>query len=172
MANVKIIAAVAANGVIGNNGDLPWPRIPEDMRFFRETTTESVVIMGRKTFVSLKAALPRRCNIVVSKTLEEVPEDVRVADDLSKALEMAEIYCSVYGVDNIFIIGGGLLYQEALSPAFADKVDSVIITHIGKEFEGDVRFPDLDKSVWKEYSRYEFSSTTDNIPLKIVTYEK
>lgn len=172
MAKVKIIAAVAANGVIGNNGDLPWPRIPEDMRFFRETTTDSVVIMGRKTFDSLKKALPRRVNIVVSRTLEEVPEDVRVADDLDKALEMAQIYSTVYGVDNIFIIGGAQIYQEMLSARFVDKVDSVIITHIGKDFEGDAVFQPLDKNVWKEYSRYEFASTTDNIPLKIVTYEK
>jgi len=140
---VSIIVAIAQNRVIGNKQQLPW-NIPEDMKFFREMTTNSVVIMGRKTFESIGRALPNRVNIIVSRTLPQtIAQDLKnpniiVAQSLEDAIALAK-----QEHKPIFIIGGAQLYTQGLTVA-----TKAYITQIPKVYEGDTFFPELS-SEWK-----------------------
>lgn len=138
---ITIIAAVSLNGVIGlgNSNSLPWQgKYPEDMKFFRETTKDSVVIMGRKTFESMNSKpLPKRKNIVVSRNanpLVAIDSNIfEFAVSLSEAIDKAKIENK-----EIFIIGGSSIYEEGLK--FADRI---LLTVIPEEISGDnlIKFP-------------------------------
>jgi dihydrofolate reductase len=133
------IAAVAKNGVIGKGNALPW-NIPEDMKFFRESTKNQIVIMGRKTLESLGKPLPHRINVVISRNpdLKEGfvhSEHLFFFDDLKKAIEHFRSN-EIYAGKNIFIIGGAQIYELAFQ--FADEL---WLTEIDSDFEGDVYFP-------------------------------
>lgn len=131
---LNIIAAVSDNGVIGNNGVIPW-HLPEDLAHFRELTTGHTVIMGRKTWDSIGHALPDRTNIVVT-TQDKTFEGAQTAHSLDEAIEMAD-------TDEVFIIGGGEIYKQAM-----DKADRLYITRVHITVEGDSRFPEIDKGRW------------------------
>ena len=152
---------MARNGVIGNNQGLPW-RLPEDMRFFMMTTTGKPVIMGRKTFESMKAPLPRRLNIVITRTQSYARQGVVVATSLEQALEIAGQYCALHGGDEIMVAGGSEIYRLALPVA-----RRLYVTTIAADVSGDTSFPSVDWSRWRalwcrEYLRlpahdYDFS---------------
>ena len=128
-----LLAAVARNGVIGGNNDLPW-RLPEDMRFVRDTTMGHPVIMGRRTWESLPARvrpLPGRRNIVVSRDAGFVAPGAEVAGSLEAALAL------VQDAPRAFVLGGAQLYAQALPQA-----DRLLLTEIDRDFDGDTRFPD------------------------------
>jgi dihydrofolate reductase len=137
---VIAIAAVARNGVIGSENALPW-NIPEDMRFFRESTKNHVVIMGRKTFDSMGRPLPHRENAVISRNPDWSPADpysnqVRLFPDVSTAIRF---YREKYAQDPtrlIFIIGGAQIYAASM-----DELDEIWLTEIQSDADGDVRFP-------------------------------
>lgn len=134
---VSLVAAVAANGVIGRDGGLPW-RLPEDLRFFKRLTTGHTVIMGRKTWDELGKPLPDRRNIVVTRNpLLSCPGAERAAS-LGEALGLAT------GDAQVFIIGGGEIYRQALPLA-----DRMYLTEIDAAVEGDTRFPDWDRAAWR-----------------------
>lgn len=133
---VTIIAAVAANGVIGRDNALPW-RLPEDLRRFKRLTTGHVVVMGRKTFESLGRPLPGRRNIVVSRNPQYRPAGAEVAADLFAALRLAADEAEV------FVIGGGEVFREALR--LADRLE---LTLVEAEVEGDTTFPPVDEAEW------------------------
>lgn len=139
--SVSIVAAVAQNGVIGKRGALPW-HLPEDLKRFRQLTTGKVVLMGRKTWESLPAnvrPLPQRTNVVVTRQADyHVPSDVYVFPSLKEAME-------AFADNEIVIIGGGEIYRQALS-----LTDTLYITHVNKEVEGDVTFPLIDPKIWVE----------------------
>ncbi len=135
---LEIIAAVAANGVIGRSGQLPW-NLPDDMRFFMKTTLGHAVIMGRKTFESLEMPLSRRRIIIVSRTLTNVPSGVEHAGTLDEAIRLAED-----SAGPIFVAGGGVLYEAALP-----IVGTMRLTELDEAFEGDARFPAWDRSQWR-----------------------
>lgn len=137
---LSLIAAASENGVIGRDGDLPW-RLPDDMRFFRETTMGHPIIMGRRTYESNRGPLRGRLNIVVSRTLED--PRVRVAESLGGAIEIAREALGG-GDGEVFVIGGARLYGEALPIA-----QRIYLTRIHAEIEGDTRFPDVDWSQWR-----------------------
>lgn len=146
---IALIWAMARNGVIGRDNALPW-RLPADMAYFRRTTLGHPVIMGRRTFESLRAPLPRRLNIVVSRQPGFGPvavatsSDVQVAQDFDAAVGLAETRARATGVDTVFVIGGAALYQAALPRA------SVLhVTQIDAEVAGDVCFPEVDWSRWR-----------------------
>lgn len=134
------IAAVSSNACIGKDGTLPW-HIPEDMKFFKETTTGHVVLMGRKTWESIPEKfrpLPNRKNIVITrKDHYAVPEGVAVYNSIEAALE-------AHNEETIFIIGGGQIYTETFPLA-----DELFITHVEREVDGDTFFPDIDPDVWE-----------------------
>lgn len=136
---IHLIAAVAQNGVIGFNGQIPW-RLPEDLRHFQALTMGHTVIMGRRTYESIGRPLPGRQNVVVSATLAGL-EGCAVARSLQEALALADRR-------EIFIIGGGRLYREALP--LAEQLD---LTWIDLEPAGDTWFPDVDWSQFAEVCR-------------------
>lgn len=160
--DVIIIAAVAQNGVIGKEGDLPW-HYPEDFEFFKEETLDFPVIMGRVTYEgiaeSLGGPLPGRKNIVLSHDELELPEGAVNVHDLEEALEEA----GDTGKEQVYVGGGGSVYRQFLEKRLADKM---VITEIPESPEGDTYFPDWDEEEWEEMEREERGD------LEIVRYER
>lgn len=140
---ISIIAAVSKNGVIGKKGELPW-YIPEDLRHFKELTTGHPIIMGRKTFESIGKPLPNRANIIITRDAGYEAEGCLVVHSLEEALEKAgeaeknpPLLKLRKGKSEVFVIGGGEIYNEAIKVA-----DKLYLTLIEDNFEGDVFFPD------------------------------
>lgn len=138
---LAIIAAVARNGVIGVGGGLPW-RLPADLKRFRALTEGHTVIMGRRTWQSLGRPLVMRQNIVVSRRDGLTAEGALVVPSLADALAAVALPAPA------FCIGGGELYREALRIA-----DTIHLTEIDHDFEGDTAFPQFDRSEWEEIER-------------------
>ena len=138
---VNVVVAVDDDNGIGKDGKLPWNN-REDMIHFRDLTIgngNNVVIMGRKTYESIPPKfrpLPKRKNIILSSNPVEGVDSYR-------SLEEALINCSVY--DNVFIIGGQQLYEEAITK-YINLCDKIYISHIDGNFDCDVFFPKFDKS--------------------------
>lgn len=156
---VYLVAAVAANGVIGADGRLPW-RLPEDLRHFKSLTLGHPVIMGRRTWESLGRALPGRENIVVTRAPGYAAPGASVAASLDAALAL----CA--GEPTVFVIGGGELYAEALAVA-----DGLVLTEIQRDYPGDARFPDYDRSAWRETQRQP-QTGADGLRFDFVLYER
>ena len=158
---VALIAAVAANGVIGADNRLPW-RLPEDLKRFRALTTGHALIMGRKTWESLPRALPDRQNIVVTRQRDFVAAGAEVVHSFAAALGRVRLPAPV------FCIGGGELYRTALP--FATTLH---ITEIARAFEGDARFPTIDRGEWSETAREDRpASEPGGFAYSYVTYER
>ena len=158
---LALIAAVAANGVIGRDGKLPW-RLPEDLRHFRALTTGHAVIMGRRTWESLPHALPQRQNIVVTRRNDYRADGASIASSIEDALR-AVMYPAPP-----FCIGGGELYRAALPYAGVAHV-----TEIARAFEGDATFPALDPREWTETAREpRMQADGDGFAYAFVTYER
>ncbi len=136
---VAVIAAVADNGIIGRENGLPW-HISADLRRFKRLTMGHHLIMGRKTFESLRRALPGRTTIVISRGRPDLPPGVLLAGSLEEALEMARRGND----DEAVVAGGGEIYRLALPLA-----DRLYLTRVRGEIEGDVRFPNFDPSDWR-----------------------
>jgi dihydrofolate reductase len=145
---ISLVAAVAKNGVIGKNNDLPW-HLPDDMKFFMETTRNHYVILGRKNYESLPKKykpLPNRINIIVTRQKDFEAPGCMVVNTIKQAMAVARDN----GEQEAMVIGGSEIYALALP--FADRL---YITEIDAEVEGDVRFPDYDKDQWEEISRIQ-----------------
>lgn len=127
---ISLIAALSEDRVIGNKGKIPW-HISEDMRRFKNLTTGHVVIMGRKTFESIGKPLTNRTNIIITRDKNYKVKGAIVCHSLDEAIKNSKLS------DEIFIIGGGQIYQEAIK--FADKL---YLTIVKGNFEGDTFFPD------------------------------
>jgi len=156
---VSIIVARARNGVIGNQGALPW-HLPEDLAHFKATTTGHAIIMGRKTWDSIGRPLPKRRNIVVTRNADWSAPGAEAAPSLVGAVAR----CG--GDDEAFIIGGAQLYDEALAMA-----DQLIVTEIDRDFEGDTWLPAPDTNTWRESAREAHRSTgPDPFDFAFVTY--
>jgi dihydrofolate reductase len=140
---IALIAAVAANGVIGADNRLPW-RLPEDLERFRALTMGHAVIMGRKTWESLPRALPGRQNIVVTRQRDYAPAGASAASSFAAALDCVRM------PEPVFCIGGGEIYRAALP--FATTLH---LTEIARDFDGDARFPPFDRGCWRETAREE-----------------
>jgi len=125
------------NRVIGHHNKLPW-RLPEDMAFFRRTTTGNPVLMGRKTFESFGARpLKNRVNIVLTRSTDYAPEGAEIAHSVEEAL-------SRYRSGDVYVIGGEEIYRQLLPVA-----DRIVLTEIESEFEGDAFFPEFSGAEWK-----------------------
>jgi dihydrofolate reductase len=157
---VTLVAAVAANGVIGVDGGLPW-RLPEDLAHFKQLTMGHPMIMGRATFDSIGRALPGRTTIVVTRNPEWSAEGVETAASLQSALERARELD-----DDVFIVGGGQIYAQALE---ADVVDLLSITRVAAASEGDVRFPAIDWELWEPVVHIPYGGDPS---FEIVTYQR
>ena len=133
---------MSTNGVIGKDNGLPW-RLPKDMKHFMSSTMGKPVIMGRKTFESMKSPLPGRTNIVLTRDQSWSRDGVFVASDLSKAFELGRIAAEQDSLTEFFIIGGSSLYEEAMPHA-----TRLYVTQIEAVIEGDVSFPDINWAGW------------------------
>ena len=151
---ISIIVATAENGVIGKDNQLLW-RLSADLKQFRILTTGHSIIMGRKTFESIGKPLPNRTNIVISRQSNyDFPEGILKANSLEKAIEMAQ---NAAGSEEIFIIGGGNVYKQAL-----DITDKIYLTEVKANIEGDAFFPELNEKDWKEISRISHAKDEKN----------
>lgn len=155
---VYLVVAVASNGIIGANGQLPWS-LPEDLRHFKRITMGHPVIMGRRTWESLKKPLPGRENIVVTRTPGYEAPGASVARSLEGALALC--------LDRplAFVIGGSQLFAESLPIAAG-----LVMTEIHRDYDGDTWFPEYDRSRWKETQR-ERHVTAEGTKFDFVLYE-
>lgn len=135
---LSLIVARAANGIIGKDNGMPW-HLPADLAHFKRTTMGRPVIMGRRTWESIGRPLPGRRNLVVTRNPGYAAPGAEITGSLSQAC------AAVSDSDEVFVIGGGQLYAEALPLA-----DRVFVTEIGGTFDGDTRFPDLSPAEWRE----------------------
>lgn len=164
---ISIIVAMDEKGVIGKAGGLPWgKKMSTDMARFQKLTTGHPVIMGRKTFESIGRALPKRVNLVITRDRTRVPQTVIPEASLESALKFANQ--ALYPHD-VFIIGGGEIYKEALPLA-----DRLYVTIVHTEVvDGDTFFPKIDKNVWKETSHEHFDADENNeFEYEFITYER
>jgi dihydrofolate reductase len=159
MTRIYLVAAVAANGIIGKDGKLPW-HLPEDLKHFKRVTMGRPVIMGRKTWESLKGPLPGRENIVITRQAGYDAPGAAVAASFEAALAM----CAGEAV--ACVIGGEQLFRDSLPIA-----SGLVMTEIKQDFAGDTRFPDYDRSQWKETKR-EAHTATDGMRFDFVFYER
>ena len=149
------IVAASENGVIGLKGKLPWV-LPQDLKFFREKTKNHAVIMGRKTFTSLKGPLRNRLNVVLTKRRDYKVSSSQVilTFSLKEAIQACVDEKEKYGKE-IFIIGGGEIYRESLP-----LVDQIYLTRIYKTFEGDAFYPEIDSSQFQKVSDKCFNDSS------------
>ena len=142
--SVTIVAAVARNGVIGAGGGLPW-HLPDELRLFKETTLGHVLVMGRRTYESIGRPLPGRTTVVVTRRRDWSPgaAGVVVAHGIDEALERA----ATIG-EEVFVVGGGELYEAALP-----RAERLLLTLVDQEPDGDTTFPLVDWAEWREAAR-------------------
>ena len=151
-----MIVAVAENGVIGRNNALPW-YLPNDLKYFKQTTMGKPVIMGRKTYESIGKPLPGRTNIVITRQADYQPEGVKVVNSVEAARELAESVCLIDGQEEAMIMGGAEIYALALP-----HTDRLYLTEVHADVEGDAFFPEYDKSLWQEVAREDFAAEGPN----------
>ncbi|MEO8763186.1 MAG: dihydrofolate reductase [Ginsengibacter sp.] len=136
------IVAASENKVIGSKNNLPW-HLPNDFKYFKNKTWGMPVIMGRKSYESLKKALPGRINIVVTGKKDWHPGDVYVVNDINAAVEKAR----ESDAKEIFIIGGGEIFKQTMG-----IVSRIYLTRVHATIEGDTFYPQIDTNQWKKVS--------------------
>lgn len=146
----SLIVAMSENRVIGRGGQLPW-HLSADLRRFRHLTMGHTIIMGRKTFESIGKPLPGRNSIVISRQPGYQPPGVRVARSLEDAERMAG------GDSEVFFIGGGQLYRQALP-----RVERIYLTLVHATVDGDTDFPELPPERWTVVQRTEQAADDKN----------
>ncbi len=145
---VGLIVAAAENNAIGKNNQLLW-HLPNDLKFFKNTTWGMPVIMGRKTFEAVNKPLPGRFNIVITRQADWKAEGTIAATDLHDALQKAK----ATNCNEIFVIGGGEIYQQSMLIA-----DKMYITRVHATLEGDTFFPVIDETQWQLTAVQEFTA--------------
>ena len=153
---ISHLVALSNNFVIGVNNDLPW-KLKKDLQHFSAYTQNKAIVMGRKTYESIGRPLPNRKNIVISSSLES-QESLQVVPNLNQAIEVA----SQWNKDNsaeeeIVLIGGGYVFEES-----KNIVNKLVLTRVECEIDGDVFYPQIDLSDWKETSRESYKRDNEN----------
>jgi len=157
---ISIIAAVSENNAIGLNNQLIW-HLPADLQFFKRTTLNCTIIMGRKTFDSIGKALPKRKNIVITTHKNLDASGCVVVSNIKEAIAEADS-------EEVFIVGGANIYAQSMSIA-----DKLYITEVHHSFEADTFFPEIDIQIWTETSRENhFKDEKHAYDFSFVTYEK
>ena len=147
---------MSENRVIGHDNGLPW-HLSEDLKYFKRTTMGNCMIMGRNTWESIGRALPGRTSIVITTNTEYQAEGAEVVVSLQQAIERAKFVSKQTGSLEAFVIGGAVLYQAALPLA-----DTLHLTRVHAEVEGDTYLHEFDESNWKEISRQEYKHNVSN----------
>jgi dihydrofolate reductase len=155
MSTVTLVAAVAANGVIGKDGSLPW-HLPDDLRHFKRLTNGHVLVMGRRTFDSIGRPLPGRTTIVVTRQPQWHADGVRTAEDVADALAQATQLDA-----EVFVAGGHEIFREAMPVA-----DAMVLSRVDARPDGDTVFPPVDWAAWDEVSREAMEG------FELVTYRR
>jgi len=145
-----IISAISLNNVIGKNNRIPWKN-QEELNYFKETTLNYAVLMGRRTFDSLNKPLPKRFNLVISREeyINDKPNNLFYFTSLSEAI----IHADNLNVDKLFIIGGSEVYSQMIN-----EVDELLISRIPFEIEGDTYFPVINVKDWHLKEVKDFQS--------------
>ena len=139
---INLIVAASNNGAIGINNELLW-HLPNDLKMFKNLTTRKVIIMGRKTFESIGKALPNRLNVVVTSNPNFTAKDCIISESLEHAIDLVK---NIDGLDETFIIGGGMIYKQALE---MDIVDEIYYTKVNCVVEDADTFFEFDRDKWK-----------------------
>ena len=164
-----IIAAVADNLAIGKDNNLLW-HISEDLKFFKKNTSDTCVIMGRRTYESLGRPLPKRLNIVISRKIASC-DGIICASSLQEAFEIAEKEAPESGMhqDRCFVLGGGQIYSAAMEVA-----DKLILTHVHTNIEdADTFFPEINPTIWEVEDRSEMMhDELCGLDYEFVTYKR
>ncbi|MCI5075716.1 dihydrofolate reductase [Oricola sp.] len=174
---LSVIVAVSRNGVIGRDGDMPW-RLSSDLKRFKALTMGAPIIMGRKTFESIGRPLPGRLNIVVTRNYDWAAEGAMRVGSLDAALELATAHLESAEPDpedpdgppedEIFVIGGGEIYAQAMGIA-----DILHVTHVEAEVDGDTGFPAIDPEIWEAVEDEAVpAGEKDSYPTRYVVYER
>lgn len=160
---ISCIVAVADNRVIGKDNDLPW-RLSEDLKFFKRTTLNHHVIMGRKNHESIGFPLPKRTNIILTRNPYYIVSNCLTTTSIEEALSIAH----ENGEEEVFIIGGANLYEQT-----TDLWDTLYYTAVHASPDGDVFFPEIDWNKWKlrEETKYEADNRHD-YPFSIRIYDR
>ena len=153
---LALICAMSENRVIGRDNGLPW-HLSEDLKYFRRTTMGNCMIMGRNTWESIGRALPGRTSIVITSNANYQAEGAEVVGSLEQAIERAESLSKSTGSVEAFVIGGAVLYQAALPLA-----DTLHLTRVHAQVEGDTTLHEFDESNWKEISREQYRHDESN----------
>jgi dihydrofolate reductase len=138
---LSLIVAMSENRVIGRGGQLPW-RLSADLRRFKQLTMGHHIVMGRKTWESIGRPLPGRTSLVISRDPAYQADGAQIVSDLRQAFQAAD------GDDEVFIIGGGQIYRQALP-----SIDRIYLTLIHARIDGDTEFPELDTETWRLLDR-------------------
>lgn len=163
----SLIAAVASNNVIGKDNDLIW-YIPEDLKYFKRTTSGKPVVMGRKTFESIVdrigKPLPNRRNIVITRQSDYDALGADVVSDINTGIFQGKQAAE----GEFFILGGAQIYAETIN-----LCDRLYITEVHKDYEGDSHFPKIDPAIWTETQREDHKGDGQDIPdYSFVIYER
>ena len=169
--HISLIVAVAENGVIGRNGELPW-HIPADLKHFKTTTMGKPLIMGRKTFESIGKPLPGRTSIVITRRDDFAPDGapggVIIVHSWAAALEAAKPVLKETGENEVMVIGGAEIYALALPQA-----DRLYLTELRTAIDGDTFFPEINRADWRETSRQDHTpEEPDGLAFSFVTLER
>jgi len=148
---ISIIVAIADNYAIGKNNELLW-HLPNDLKRFKELTSGHKILMGRNTWLSLpRKPLPNRTNIVISDVKDEVFDECLMLRSFEEAIE----YCNKD--EEIFVIGGGMVYSQ-----FLPLADKLYITKVDANFEADTFFPEISENLWNLVFRENFRADEKN----------
>ena len=151
---LAMMAAKAANNVIGRNNALPW-YLPNDLKYFKKVTFGKPIIMGRKTWESIGRPLPGRSNIVVSSQSDFRADGAELVASLEAALDAAKSIARRDGVDEVFVIGGETLYRQSMA-----MVERIYLTEVAVRVAGDAFYPPIDGE-WEEVSRECYPEEAD-----------
>ena len=157
---ISIIAAIAKNNIIGVDNKLLW-HIPEDLKHFKDLTSNHTIIMGRKTFESLPGVLPKRHHIVLTKDKNYTvdSDSVTIVHNFKKIVDKYET-----SEEEIFVIGGGEIYST-----FLPYCKNLYLTEVNKDFKGDTYFPKIEPSQWKiTYFSEINKNLKDNLEFKFI----
>ncbi len=158
---LTIIAAVSINNVIGNNNKLIW-KLSNDLKRFKNLTTNHSVIMGRKTFESLPNPLPDRDNIVITRDTNYSKPNIQVCSSIEDAINLTKTDTQP------FIIGGGEIYSQTIN-----IVDKIELTRVHKEFDGDAYFPEIPLDIFELINKENYNSDLENeFDYSYLTYKK
>ncbi len=167
MQHLSLIWAMSRNRLIGRGGSLPW-RLPRDLSFFARTTMGKPVILGRKTFETLKSPLAGRTNIVLTRDRQYRAEGVQIAEDMESAISIAEAQCVVDGQNEIIVAGGADVYEAALPIA-----TRLYLTLVDAQIDGDTFFPQIQIEDWRKIAVENFEADSEHShSFSITMYER